>query len=332
MNMNKISSIILFLIVCVGSMHATTPAKGIFSVAANKTVQFADAVIATRPETQNLYKWKEAKAFEGEGWRLLSNDEWSYLLASGRTNAADLNSLGTINGMNVLIILPDGWVKPDGVPNFSTAYNTKGFDANTYDSRTWALMESSGAVFLPCGGYGYRDGTGYHVVDAGTHGTFWTSTQSTGTNAYCMRFYNSVIHDQNYADTTTFRSVLLVKEVSPTMLDEEHESAAYETDWEAAKGKDFAYVHRTFAKDSTLYTLCLPFDVPNIDASPLAGAEVFEFEGGTVSGSGGNERLHLHLSRLVGKRLTQGVPYILRWAKTNPVQTVSYLYFYDVEN
>ena len=116
------------------------------------------------------------------------------------------------------------------------------------------------------------------------------------------------------------------------MLDETHESAAYATDWTAAKTKDFAIVNRTMAKDSTLYTLCLPFDVPNVDASPLAGAEIFEFKSGRVGGTTGNEQLFLNLSRLSGKRMTQGVPYVLRWAKTSPVQNITRLCFYNIEN
>jgi len=268
---------------------------------------------------------------EEDGWFLLSSDEWSYLLASGRTNAADLNSLGTVNGKKGLVILPDGWVKPDGVPDFSTAYTTYGFGANTYTTAQWEIMAASGAVFLPCGGYSSGDGTTASDVD--DHGTYWTSTPSTGTKAYCMRFYNGTIHDQNFdPDTTTFRSVIFVKEVPATILDEEDEAAAFATKLAAARSEDYALVHRTLRKDSTLYTLCLPFDVPNIDASPLAGAEVFEFKGGRVSGTTGSEVLQLHLSPLQGKRLTQGVPYILRWAKTSPVETLSYLYFYNVEN
>ena len=325
--------LLTFSLLGAGTMDAATAAKGVFSVAANKTVQFAKAKVATREATQNLYKWKEAVAMQADGWTLLSEAEWSYLLADGRTNAANLNSLGTINGENVLIILPDGWVKPTGVPDFSTAFQSEGFGANTYDSGTWALMAESGAIYLPCGGYGYNDaedGNKYKVADVTSHGTFWTSTASTGAKAYCMRFYNGTIHDKNFdPDTTTYRSVILVREV--TVLDEEDESSAFATKLGAADDKDFALVRRTLKKDGTPYTLCLPFDVPNIDNSPLAGAEVYTFNGGTVGGSTGSEVLHLSLSRLTGKRLTQGVPYLLRWENTGETLTKP-LYFENVEN
>jgi len=115
--------------------------------------------------------------------------------------------------------------------------------------------------------------------------------------------------------------------------DEEHNAATYATQWTSAKTEDFAFVNRTLRKDSTYYTLCLPFDVPDIADSPLEGAEVFEFKGGRVSGAPGNERMNLFLSRLKGNRLTQGVPYLLRWAKTSPGRTLpTPLFFANVEN
>lgn len=43
-----------------------------------------------------------------------------------------------------------------------------------------------------------------------------------------------------------------------------------------------AFMRRTLYKDGFFNTLCLPFDVPSIAASPLAGAEVYTFESGEV--------------------------------------------------
>ena len=136
-----------------------------------------------------------------------------------------------------------------------------------------------------------------------------------------------------YAEKTNYYSVILVKTVSFLgELYEEHDATAFATDMANSRGSDSVLVHRTLVKDSTLYTLCLPFDVPNIDESPLVGAEIFEFKGGRVTGTTGNEVLNLNMSRLQGKRLIQGVPYILRWAKTTPVDTIKVLRFDHVEN
>lgn len=173
---------------------------------------------------------------------------------------------------------------------------------------------------------GYDPGTGYIEEDTDDHGAYWAKDEVSleSANANCMKFnpvgLGGSIHDFTNAVKTNYYSVILVREV--TVLDEEDESTAFETKLAAADDKDFALVRRTLKKDGTLYTLCLPFDVPNIDNSPLAGAEVFTFNGGSVSGSTGSEVLQLSLSRLTGKKLTQGVPYLLQWTKTSPVETL----------
>ena len=44
----------------------------------------------------------------GEGWYTLSKDEWVYLFL-GRTDAAHLFGMGSVNGVNGTILLPDNW-------------------------------------------------------------------------------------------------------------------------------------------------------------------------------------------------------------------------------
>ena len=333
--MKKITTIVLLIGLSIGAAYAATAAKGVFSVAEDKTVQFANANEAGLVQWSTAYEWREAqKNAEGHnGWYVLSSDEWTYLLV---TRDADLNNLGTVAGDSGLIILPDGWVQPSGVPVYKPADEGFYYKNNIYTADQWKVMAASGAVFLPCRGYGYNDEEDedkYKEENQRDHGTYWSSTANGEDKAYAIRFYNYTIHDQNFDPyKNTYRSVILVKTVTVGELDEEHDATAFAVDMTASRGSDCVFVHRTLVKDSTLYTLCLPFDVPNIDESPLVGAEVFEFKGGRVTGTTGNEVLNLNMSRLQGKRLIQGVPYILRWAKTNPVQTLSYLYFYDVEN
>ena len=334
--MKRIANILIILCSITVTANATTAAKGVFSVAANKKVQFANATVATRAETKNLYQWSEVASLAsaaGEGWDVLTGEEWSYLLASGRTNAADLNNLGTVNGKKGLIILPDGWVQPVGVPEYKPVDVEEDYSLNTYTAGEWELMAQSGAVFLPCGGNGHDD-SGFVFDEDGweSHGAYWAKNEYNSTDANCMRFNLANIHDLNHQVKTAYYSVILVKEVTVPELYEEHEAAAFTTDLAAADDYNFAIVNRTMAKDSTLYTLCLPFDVPNVDASPLAGAEIFEFTGGHVSGTTGNEKLHLNMKRLDGKRLKRGTPYILRWLKSGDVQTITRLCFYNVEN
>ena len=47
-------------------------------------------------------------------WRTLSKDEWMYIFYD-RTNAQSLFALGSVNGVNGTIILPDNWTTPSGV-------------------------------------------------------------------------------------------------------------------------------------------------------------------------------------------------------------------------
>jgi hypothetical protein len=319
--------IALAQVLCAGMMQATEAGTGVFSVSTTKVVKFANANSIYSENA--LIRWADLGEVKEEGWDVLTGAEWTYLLVTRDGEGPSKNNLGTVAGDSGLIILPDVWVQPEGITYAHTPIDYK---TNVYDTDEWALMAEAGAIFLPCGGYGYTDKGEYHVENEDDHGAYWAWDQYNTDYAYCMRFDRTgVIHDRNHAVKTNYYSVILVQEV--TILDEVDDADTYFDKWDAAKGKDYAYVRRTLKKDSTLYTLCLPFDVPDIDDSPLAGAEVFEFKGGRVSGTTGNERLFLQLSRLNGKRLTQGVPYLLRWAKTSPVETLpSPLYFANVEN
>ena len=122
-----------------------------------------------------------------EIWRTLTNDEWGYLL-SDRANADGLVGLGSVNGVNGLIILPDNWVLPNGASftsvNAAGMYwidgytyipeidqdTPNGFLANTYSVEQWSVMESAGAVFLPEAGS--RSGSSTSIYA----GEYWAST------------------------------------------------------------------------------------------------------------------------------------------------------------
>jgi hypothetical protein len=74
-------------------------------------------------------------------------------------------------------------------------------------------------------------------------------------------------------------------------------------------------IFRTLRKAGCFNTLTLPFNVPDIDASPLAGAEVCEFVGATVR----DGELQLDITPLSGKALTAGTPYLIQWPNTGEV-------------
>ena len=126
-------------------------------------------------------------------WYTMGNtvDEgsWYYVLRD-RTDAKKLWSLGTVNGICGLILLPDDWTLPSGghfVPteirwddydNFFRDWSVeeKGFDNNKYTIDEWQIMEDAGAVFLPVAGC--RLGNEYISENADNNpiGCYWTSS------------------------------------------------------------------------------------------------------------------------------------------------------------
>ena len=120
------------------------------------------------------------------GWRTLSNAEWFYLINT-RQNAKSKMGFATIthdNGLATcgLVLLPDGWILPDGysfTPGLPDRYST-----NIYTKDQWDDMALAGAVFLPAAGQ--RSGNVVSNVDNPGNpysdhysGYYWTSTYST---------------------------------------------------------------------------------------------------------------------------------------------------------
>ena len=135
---------------------------------------------------------------EANLWRTLTKNEWVYLFYT-RENAATLFALGSVNGVNGTILLPDNWVLPTGASFTASTtqgltdqgtyyYNENGtnFSHNTYTAEQWSKMESAGAVFLPAAGY--RDGT--DVDDVGSNGNYWAATPYDTYGAYHLYFYS----------------------------------------------------------------------------------------------------------------------------------------------
>ena len=321
-----------------GDLQTEAP-RGIFSVGENTYVQFKDI------NESRLMQWASLPAEDTYGWRVLTSAEWSYLLVT-RDDAShfnrDLNALGKVDGQNGLIILPDGWVQPEGVPVFICVHDGITFDKNQYTAEQWEIMKASGAAFLPCEGYGHdknpkvqQDGTPDVVENDGDHGAYWALDEYSDNtaNAHCMRFTapnggTGDIHDLNNQEKVAYYSVRLARTV--VVLDEMDETDAFLAKLPEARKRNFALVRRTLGKDGTFYTLCLPFNVPNIEESPLAGAKVFTFAGGNVSGEIGYEQLNLDLVPYTNSRLQMGVPYVLRWENTG--ERMTFLRFDGVEN
>ena len=300
----KILALCALLLSAAGTVGATAP-KGVFSVGDGVYVTLADEN-EQRDATSNLFKWREIPSLEHDGWRALTSSEWSYLLVTRDVNG---NSLGTVNGKPGLIILPDNFVLPEGL---SFIGNHAHFEENKYSSAEWAQMSAAGAVFLPADGYGYIDGS-YKTDNVNSQGNYWSSTPnpSASEKAYVIQFEEATIHNKQSYDTTMYYSVRLAQTV--TVLDEKDNETTFASKFAAASTKDYALMKRTLYKDGYFNTICLPFNVNSIAASPLAGAEIYTFDGGRVVDTGSGNELQLQLSPLTGDQLTKGVPYMIRW-------------------
>ena len=122
---------------------------------------------------------------DGNTWRTLTANEWEYLRAS-RKNAKQLIGIGAVNGTNGIILLPDNWVAPEEI-TFKNGYSSQEYsytafaEHQSFTAEQWNLMQSAGAVFLPCAGF--RLGSSLAYMQLG--GLYWTASPHA---AYGPRF------------------------------------------------------------------------------------------------------------------------------------------------
>lgn len=155
-------------------------------------------------------------------WHTLSNDEWVYIF-HGRDNAEKLFGLGTVAGINGLILLPDEWEMPWGVPGFKPS-TTKGmawdsekgrydnsnednFEHNTYTAEQWDVLEKAGAIFLPTASY--RSGTDVAIL--ANEGNYWSSKPQGSAMAFYVYIGASIVNPQSGTNRHCGFSVRLVR-------------------------------------------------------------------------------------------------------------------------
>ena len=135
-------------------------------------------------------------------WRTLTAEEWIYLLNS-RPNATNLSRYDcTVNGVKGLLLLPDNWTAPSGF-----VFNA----SDVYEGNDWALLEGSGAVFLPYAGS--RTGTSVSGIGSMEYysrtSNYWSSSARPYTSlAKVMYGY----YGDNGMDRQNGFSVRLVKD------------------------------------------------------------------------------------------------------------------------
>lgn len=132
------------------------------------------------------YDWGRFNAISNGGntvnyWRTLTADEWRYLLF-GRSNAEKLRGQATLMKVHGYVLFPDG----TDVESLGFVSNPNDWVSNIYSTESdWEMLESMGAVFLPCAGRRY----GTEVENTTTWGIYWSSTAEDMANAIGVGFF-----------------------------------------------------------------------------------------------------------------------------------------------
>jgi hypothetical protein len=110
---------------------------------------------------------------EGQ-WRTLTLDEWHYLLVERSTLSGILYAYGSVNGVNGVILLPDNWSESTYFLNDTNTSDSDevSFSSNIISVSQWGILETAGAVFLPCAGL--RENVWVDYV--GSRGYYWSAS------------------------------------------------------------------------------------------------------------------------------------------------------------
>lgn len=147
-------------------------------------------------------------------WRVLSKEEWEYLLNSRSASTVDGQEdvrycMALVGGQLGLMLFPDSYLHPLGVPTPQDCNEWMIQEvANRYSAEQWRQMEEAGVVFLPCGGHRY----GGEVIHAGTYGSYWGSSCANPQNAWFVAFKDQGVYTSHSIDRCFGHSVRLVRE------------------------------------------------------------------------------------------------------------------------
>lgn len=123
------------------------------------------------------------------------------------TNAAQLRTYATVNGMPGMILLPDSWSHLDGVTLLRTTAN---YTANTYSDAQWSQLETAGVVFLPAAG----DRNGVTEYNVGTRGYYWSSTLYSSGFPYHMYFSSGTAPEMDHTHVSYGAAVRLARDLT----------------------------------------------------------------------------------------------------------------------
>lgn len=166
---------------------------------------------ATQDDTErDLFQWSVASGWnsstsvEGNtGWRVLTSEEWNYLINS---RSGSRFAKASVAGVNGLILFPDSYVQPYGITlnylnvvSLSSGGSANFSDFNSFSDAQWTQMEAAGAIFLPA------------VHNSGGKGHYWSSTSQSDDDAKRLYFSNYELGATAQESKTNTCSIRLVK-------------------------------------------------------------------------------------------------------------------------
>lgn len=151
-----------------------------------------------------------------EQWRVLTSDEWLYLLDARSTNSGIRYAKANVNNVNGLIILPDNWDENHYLLNYTNISDIS-FNSNIISSSIWVdCLEVYGAVFLPAAGY-CEANNGISVSYEGVKGYYWSLSTNSSTRYYyyCCTFDDNYIYSSYPESSDRNRmSIRMIKDIN----------------------------------------------------------------------------------------------------------------------
>lgn len=134
-------------------------------------------------------------------FRLLTTDEWSYLLFA-RPNAFMLRAMATVCSVQGMLLLPDDFKAPAGIDILPSATlgNKSDYSDNFFNPDQWAQLEAMGVVFLPAAGSsGVTTNGGWYATPYGGWFTFYKAGNCTvGEDTAPHQFTIRLVQDCEY--------------------------------------------------------------------------------------------------------------------------------------
>lgn len=140
-------------------------------------------------------------------WRTPTSADWNKIITN-RASSQISYCKANVNGVNCLLLLPDGWIATNSTYTLNST-NTTGanYTTNVITLADWTKLEACGAVLLAT--TGFRSGT---TVSYSTNtGIYWSSTSGISTEACSIIFQSGTLIVNSYRKRYSGCAVRLVR-------------------------------------------------------------------------------------------------------------------------